>query len=139
MSKETATIPKKKPKLRPKEKHLADVFLDTGNGTEAAMQAYDAKNRNVASVIATRVLGKASVKEYLELNSEAVASNMVHLALNAEKQSDQISAGKDVLDRAGYKPVDKFQTVTLHIEASADELEKLQQVAGRSLLEIEDD
>lgn len=99
-------------KLTKKEKGLADDYLETGNGTQSALNHYDTTDTNTAAVIASRTLRKDKVIEYLESQSEPVAKNMIRLALNAESEQVQVSAGKDVLDRAGYKPVDKTDITT---------------------------
>ncbi len=101
--------------LTKKQKIFADAFLDTGNGTQSALKAYDTTDAGVASVISADNLKKPSVIQYLEDNANDVASNMVRLALHAESEMAQIHAGKDVLDRAGYKPVDKSETIHLVI------------------------
>lgn len=110
--------------LTPKQKKFADEYLETGNGTKAALKAYDIKaedKENVAAAMGSENLTKPKVKEYLESQTEAVAINMVRLALNAQKESDQISAGKDVLDRGGLKPTDKTDTTVKIITATEDE------------------
>lgn len=93
--------------LTKKQAEFVTEYLDTGNGTQAALKAYDTEDPKVAAVIASQNLTKLNIIAFLEDKAEKVVSNMYHLALNAEKQSDQISAGKDILDRAGFKPVDK--------------------------------
>ncbi len=96
--------------LTKKQAEFVKEFLDTGNGVQSALKAYDTDNYNSANQIAIENLQKPTIIEYLTSQADKVASNMVRLALNAERESDQISAGKDVLDRAGFKPVDKQET-----------------------------
>ena len=95
--------------LTRKQKIFADALLDTGNGTKAAKLAYNVKNDRTATVIASENLTKPSIIEYFKSVASEVASNMYRLALNAESEQVQVAAGKDVLDRAGYKPVDKSE------------------------------
>lgn len=94
-------------KLTKKQEEFAIEYLETGNGTQSALKAYDTEDPNTANQIAVENLRKPTVIQYLQENASAVSSNMVRLALNAESEQVQVSAGKDVLDRAGYKPVDK--------------------------------
>lgn len=101
--------------LTKKEKDFADAYLETGNGTQSALKSYDTESAKVASVIASENLAKPRIIEYLQENAEPVAKNMIRLALSAESEQVQVAAGKDVLDRAGYKPVEK--SVNLKIEA----------------------
>lgn len=49
-----------------KQRKWLDVYLQTGNATEAAMQVYDCKDRNSASVIGTENLAKLSYLDFLE-------------------------------------------------------------------------
>lgn len=102
--------------LTRKQKGFAIDYLETGNGTQAARKNYNVANDKVASVIAAENLAKPSIRAFLEENARNVASNMVHLALNAKKESDQIAAGRDVLDRAGYKPVEKSQNFNVNVD-----------------------
>ena len=108
--------------LTHKQKKFADEYLETVNRTKAALEAYDTKDYMTAANIGSENLKKPKIIEYLSDNAELVAANMVKLALTAEKDSDQISAGKDVLDRAGFKPTDKSETTsTLKIIESSKE------------------
>ena len=94
-------------KLSKKEKGFIKDYLDTGNGTQSALKNYDTTDYMTAASIASENLKKPKIIEYLESQASAVSANMVRLALNAEAESVQVSAGKDVLDRAGYKPIEK--------------------------------
>jgi len=94
-------------KLTPKQKKFADSYIDTGNGTRSALEAYDTDDYSTAASIASENLKKPELMAYFEEISETVAANMYKLALSAESENVQYSAGKDLLDRAGYKPVDK--------------------------------
>lgn len=98
--------------LTKKQADFVKEYLDSGNGTQAALKAYDTEDPNTAGVIAHENLRKPKILEYLESVADKVASNMVHLALNAESEQVQLGAGKDVLDRAGYKPVDRQDLTT---------------------------
>jgi|CXWK01.1.fsa_nt_gi phage terminase small subunit len=95
--------------LTKKQEIFVKEYLDTGNGTQAALEAYDTDNPRVAAAIASENLTKPNIVAYFENVAEKVASNMYHLALNAESEQVQLGAGKDILDRAGYKPVEKSE------------------------------
>jgi phage terminase small subunit len=94
-------------KLTKKQEEFAKNYLDTGNGTKSALGVYDTESENVAANIASENLRKPKIIEYLSSQAEAVSANMVRLALSAESEQVQVQAGRDVLDRAGYKPTDK--------------------------------
>ncbi len=93
--------------LTKKQKEFADEYLETGNGTQAALKAYDASNENSASVEASRTLRKAKVQKYLEDKAEKAALRVEELSNQNENLSVALNASKDILDRAGYKPVEK--------------------------------
>ena len=96
-------------KITKKQKAFADKYLETGNGTRAALATYDTDKEDTAKSIASENLTKPNVLAYLESNADAVANNMVKLALKAKNEQVQVNAGKDVLDRAGYKPKEKIE------------------------------
>lgn len=93
--------------LTKKQAEFVKEYLDTGNGVQSALKVYDTDDYSTAGNIASENLKKPKIIEYLESVADKVASNMVHLALNAESEQVQLGAGKDILDRAGYKPVEK--------------------------------
>jgi phage terminase small subunit len=94
-------------RITKKQKAFADNYLDTGNATKAVLRVYDTNDDNTAAAIGSQNLRKLNVIDYLNLNAKAVASNMLKLAMEAKSEMAQINAGKDVLDRSGYKPTDK--------------------------------
>lgn len=104
-------------KLTPKEKAFADEYLETGNGVQSALKTYDTESYKTASNIASTNLDKPRVIEYLQSHAEEVAKNMYRLALSAESEQVQVSAGKDILDRAGFKPVDKSELIGDNLNA----------------------
>lgn len=50
-----------------KQAKFLDIYLQTGNATEAAMQAYDCKDRNSAKVIGSQNLTKLNYIDILEM------------------------------------------------------------------------
>ena len=49
--------------LTKKEQGFADTYLETGNGTQAALEHYDTENENVAASIASQNLRKLKIME----------------------------------------------------------------------------
>ena len=66
--------------LTKKQKEFADEYLETGNGTQAALKAYDASNENSAAVEANRTLRKAKIQKYLEDKAEKAALRVEELS-----------------------------------------------------------
>lgn len=100
-------------RITKKQKAFADSYIETGNGMQAAIKAYnitDNKPYNpTARMIASDNLTKPNVIEYLQGISYRVATHIEKLAFGAESENVQVVASKDILDRAGYKPTDKMQ------------------------------
>ena len=115
--------------LNEQQQNFISIYTATGNATQAAKMAgyaapkqkgYDLKNR-FAPEIAEAIRG--------EIGDDVVPviKKVRELALNAESEAVRLNACKDLLDRAGYKPVDRTQvdsvTTTVH-ELSTEELEQ---------------
>ncbi len=49
-----------------KQRKWLEVYLECGNATEAAMQSYDCKNRNSASIIGFENIRKLNYEDFLE-------------------------------------------------------------------------
>ncbi len=114
--------------LNEQQQNFISIYTATGNASQAAKMAgyanpkqkgYDLKNR-FAPEIAEAIRG--------EIGDDVVPviKKVRELALNAESEAVRLNACKDLLDRAGYKPVDRTRvdsvTTTVH-ELSTEELE----------------
>lgn len=102
-------------KLTKKEKDFADAYIETGNGTQSALKAYDTENNDVAGNIASANLKKRRVQQYLEDKAEVAASIIFELAESSDMDNVRLGAAKDIMDRSGYKPVEK--SINLNVEA----------------------
>lgn len=95
--------------LTKKQKEFADEYLETGNGTKAALKAYNTEDYSTAGAISSQNLKKLKVREYLEEKSERAAEVIFELLENAQNETVKLNAGKDILDRAGHKPTEKHE------------------------------
>jgi phage terminase small subunit len=108
--------------LTEQQRQFADYYLDLSNGTQSAIKAGYAKES--AHVAASRLLKNDKVRKYMaeirqqrreRVNSqlskyaEDAVKMLYDLALTADSEAVRTQAIKDILDRAGYKPVDKTQ------------------------------
>lgn len=99
---------------------FAEFYLDFNNGTTAAIKAGYAQGG--AHVTASRLLKNVKVRDYINelrqrrteaINNKLAAyaadivSNLYDLALNAESEAVRLQATKDIMDRSGFKPVEK--------------------------------
>lgn len=129
---------KTKGKLTPKQKKFADKYLETGNGTEAVIQAgYNLGGKNgsktpeqateVASSIAHENLSKPDIVLYLDEHVQMAKNVITEIAQDKEnKSSDRISAAKDILDRTVGKPKERIeqntkQNIKIEIISYADD------------------
>lgn len=106
-------------KLTKKQKLFANEYIDTGNGLQSALVAYDTKDPNTAAMIASENLTKPNVKEYIESHAEEAASMIYQLSQKSEQDNIRLSASKDILDRAGYGAVNKSETKSLNLTVEA--------------------
>ncbi len=100
-----------------KQRGFAKDYVETGNGTQAALKNYDTKSPDVAASIAVENLGKPKVRELIDSFAEKATKNIQMLAETAENEAVRLKANIDQVDRAGYKPIEK--TINLNIEAEA--------------------
>jgi len=94
-------------RLTKKQKKFADRYLDTGNGTKSALEAYDTEEENCAAVIASENLRKLNIQEYLEDKARECAIMAYELAKNAQNENVRLGACKDLMDRGGLKPIER--------------------------------
>ena len=117
------------------DKHAAfvkEVAL-TGNGTQSAIKAgYSAKT---AYQKAHQLRGQFALEienETRRLMASAVPgalAQIVDLAARATSEQVRLQAAKDIMDRAGLKPTERIENIT--VEKSTDELRKeLAQLMG---------
>lgn len=116
-------------KLTDKQTRLVDTLVATGcTIKEAAEHAGYAKGES-GRVSASKALRlphvqaymMQSVTETLGLNATFAASKLLSLAQGAKSEYVQLEASKDILDRAGFKPVDRSQhLVAGEIKVSID-------------------
>ena len=50
-----------------------------------------------------------AVNEQLGMNATVAAARVINLATGARSEYVQLEASKDILDRAGFKPIDRSQ------------------------------
>lgn len=103
---------------------FAHFYLDLNNGTQAAIKAGYAEAG--AHVQASRLLKHAKVQAYLnavrEERRQAIMNRLANMAAEAvsemysiamDEENDpkvRVQALKDILDRSGYKPIEKRET-----------------------------
>lgn len=116
--------------LRPEHKAIADAWIDNkGNGRQAVLKIRPDLKPESADVKASKVLNSDKVREYLESQAEGAASRVVELSIEAENENVRLNANKDILDRAGYKPVEKSQSIVANIDLNEKDNPKAKKLA----------
>jgi phage terminase small subunit len=104
-------------KLTDKQTKLVDTLVATGcSVTQAARDAGYAEGES-GRVSASKALRQPHVQQYmmarvseqLGLNATVAAAKVLKLASGAKSEYVQLEASKDILDRAGFKPIDRSQ------------------------------
>jgi hypothetical protein len=112
------TTKTKKPKLTKKQADFVREYVRTGNGTQAALKAYDIESpqpHSVASVIAAENLVKPSVAQAIEIEQETLKSALIKQGITPEKIAEKI----EVLLNA-TEPIYKNNNETGEIEHVGD-------------------
>ena len=104
-------------RLTPKQTALVDTLVARGCSiTEAAKEAGYAEGES-GRVTASKALKQPHVQQYmmqcvsdqLGMNATVAAARVMRLAVGAKSEYVQLEASKDILDRAGFKPIDRSQ------------------------------
>jgi len=111
-------------KLTKKQKEFSKEFLDTGNGVQSALKVYDTDDYKTASNIASENLDKPSIQEYLKSIAVKAATRIEQLMEQSENLNVALGASKDIMDRAGFKPVDKSEVKAEVTDSSLTSEEK---------------
>ena len=104
-------------KLTDKQTALIDTLVTTGCTLREAAQAAGYADGESGRVSASRTIRLPHVQQYmmqrvteqLGLNATVAASKVMQLASGAKSEYVQLQAAQDILDRAGFKPIDRSQ------------------------------
>jgi len=104
-------------KLTAKQTALVDTLVAKGCSIKQAAADAGYAQGESGRVTATKALKLAHVQQYLmqRMNEEfgisatLAAGTVKRLATGAKSEYVQLEAAKDLLDRAGYKPIDRSQ------------------------------
>ena len=104
-------------KLTKKQASLIDTLVATGcTLREAATEAGYSEGES-GRVTASKTIRLPHVQSYmmqriseqLGMNATVAAARVMNLATGARSEYVQLEASKDILDRAGFKPIDRSQ------------------------------
>src|SRR3990167_5015195 len=115
-------------KLTKKQKGFVKDYIDTGNGSLAVKKNYDVSTDLTARTMASENLTKPNIKEALESHAGDAESRIYHLSQKAKSEMLSYVASKDIMDRAGYKPVEKSQSLNLDIKTEVKDISELESI-----------
>ena len=116
-------------KLTKKKRVLIDTIVATGCSVTKASKIAGYSDGDSGRVTASKTLKLPHIQEYMQqriresigLNATIASKKVLDLASSAKSEYVQLEASKDILDRAGYKPIDKaMHLVSGNIEVSID-------------------
>lgn len=90
-----------------KQKVFAKEYAKTGNGTQSALKAYDTDSVVTADSMARENLGKPRVMALIEGYAETAQYRIQELSAQEKNLNVALTASRDIMDRAGFKPVEK--------------------------------
>lgn len=111
-----------------KQKRFVDKYIETGNATESAMQAYQLNNRKSAKAIGSQNLSKLYLKHTIEEKLTNVKGVIYWLALEAEKEDIRLRASQDILDRTEGKAVQRIESKNMNLNVENMTPEELLQI-----------
>ena len=104
-------------KLTKRQSALVDTLVATGCSIKNAAEEAGYAAGESGRVSASKTLRLPHVQEYMMvrinetmgLNATVAAARVLTLAQGAKSEYVQLEASKDILDRAGFKPIDRSQ------------------------------
>ena len=102
-------------RLTKKQKLLIDTIVATGCSITKASKIAGYSEGESGRVTASKTLRLPHIQEYMQqriresigLNATIASKKVLDLSTSAKSEYVQLEASKDILDRAGYKPIDK--------------------------------
>ena len=106
-------------RLTNKQKCLVDTIVASGCSIKVAAAKSGYADGESGRVTASKTLRLPHVQEYMQqvvrqsigINATIASKRVLDLAQSAKSEYVQLEASKDILDRAGYKPVEKSMTM----------------------------
>lgn len=119
-------------KLTRKQKDFADYLISNPKepATNAVMQAYAVKSREVAKSMASENLAKPNIVLYLDEHVDKAKRKIVDL-VGSDKEDIALRASTDILDRTHGKATQqvehKVQSININIDLTAIESQELEE------------
>ena len=113
--------------ITPQQQKFIDHFILTGNASQAAVDAgYSEKTARQKGHELKNLYRSEIMQATQKLLTDQVPAGLrwlSELAESAESESVRLGAIRDLLDRAGLKPVERVETTTIE-KMSSEEIER---------------
>jgi cytidylate kinase len=96
------------------------MIMDKEGQTSAAAKTWPKITHASAQVKATRMMKREDVQRMLQNAAQGAADRIEKLSMYAESEKVQLDANRDILDRAGYKPVHHIESKNLSVDVKMD-------------------
>ena len=104
-------------KITDKQRALVDTLVTEGCSVQKAAEAAGYSTGESARTSGHRALALPHVQQYMQLkmtetfgiSATGALATVARLSRTAKSEYVQLEASKDLLDRAGYKPIDRSQ------------------------------
>ena len=106
-------------RITKRQRLLVDTIVANGCSIKEASLIAGYSKGDSGRVTASKTLRLPHIQEYMQqrvresigLNATKASNKMLELSSNAKSEYVQLEASKDILDRAGYKPVEKSMSL----------------------------
>lgn len=95
-----------------KQKEFVRHLKATNDPREASLLAGYTSEATGSLLVRTN----RNIREVLAIQAQGAVDRIERLSIDAENESVRLQANKDIMDRAGYKPVEKVQTTNVNID-----------------------
>lgn len=113
-------------KFTKKQRGFVKDYLDTGVGSLAAKKNFDISKKNglkryddTARSIAVEYLSKPHIEQAIQNHAGDAESMVYKLSQKAKAEVVRLNASKDILDRAGYKPIERSESKSTSVSIEA--------------------
>lgn len=111
-----------------KQKMFAKEYAKTGNGVQSALKTYDTDDYNSARQIAVENLQNITVQQLIQSQAEHAFWDQIEIReeLKESKKDYNVRSqiNRDIMDRAGYKAIERSINIDLKGEIKDDSLAK---------------
>ena len=106
-------------RITKRQRLLVDTIVANGSSIKEASVIAGYSKGDSGRVTASKTLRLPHIQEYMQMriresigiNATKASHKMLELSTSAKSEYVQLEASKDILDRAGYKPVEKSMSL----------------------------